>query len=178
MSATASIDTAAPPAPITLNEDVARPNLLVVTHDVEEARLMARRVIVFSEPSARIRADPPCPRGCDQPDLLRPGRAALGLPGLGAAWLPIPPRDPAVPGRARALSVLSLAMPAVTVQVFAPPRRRQMLSAAAPWARPASHSPGSSTASPRAVSATTIAPGAIQPARPSAASAAGISALP
>ncbi len=64
--------------------------VLMVTHDVEEALLMAQRVIVFSDRPARIRADLhvdlPYPRRRDDPELLRLRREALGLLGLGSSW--------------------------------------------------------------------------------------------
>jgi NitT/TauT family transport system ATP-binding protein len=64
--------------------------VLMVTHDVEEALLMAQRVIVFSERPARIRADLrvelPYPRRRDDPELLRLRHEALGLLGLEAIW--------------------------------------------------------------------------------------------
>jgi len=47
----------------------------MVTHDVEEARLLSNRVIVFSDRPARLRADLavdlPYPRHRDHPELLR-----------------------------------------------------------------------------------------------------------
>ncbi len=64
--------------------------VLMVTHDVEEALLMAQRVIAFSERPARIRADLvvdlPYPRQRDDPELLRLRREALGLLGMAASW--------------------------------------------------------------------------------------------
>ena len=64
--------------------------VLMVTHDVEEALLMAQRVVVFSDRPARVRAelvvDLPYPRHRDHPELLRLRREALGLLGLGANW--------------------------------------------------------------------------------------------
>ena len=64
--------------------------VLMVTHDVEEALLLANRVIVFSDRPARIRADLtvdlPFPRHRDHPELLRLRREALGLLGLGSDW--------------------------------------------------------------------------------------------
>jgi NitT/TauT family transport system ATP-binding protein len=64
--------------------------VLMVTHDVEEALLLANRVIVFSDRPARIRADLavdlPFPRHRDHPELLRLRREALGLLGLGGDW--------------------------------------------------------------------------------------------
>ena len=59
---------------------------LLVTHDVEEALLMAGRVIVVSERPAHIRADVPVPlpypRHRDDPELVRLRREVLGLLGL------------------------------------------------------------------------------------------------
>jgi NitT/TauT family transport system ATP-binding protein len=59
---------------------------LLVTHDVEEALLMAGRVIVVSDRPARIRADLPVtlayPRHRDDPELVRLRREVLGLLGL------------------------------------------------------------------------------------------------
>jgi NitT/TauT family transport system ATP-binding protein len=64
--------------------------VLMVTHDVEEALLMAQRVIVFSDRPARIRAelavDLPYPRHRDDAELLRLRREALALLGLEASW--------------------------------------------------------------------------------------------
>jgi sulfonate transport system ATP-binding protein len=64
--------------------------VLMVTHDVEEALLLANRVIVFSDRPARIRADLavdlPYPRHRDHPELLRLRREALGLLGLASDW--------------------------------------------------------------------------------------------
>ena len=64
--------------------------VLMVTHDVEEALLLANRVIVFSDRPARIRADLavdlPFPRHRDHPEVLRLRRDALGLLGLGGDW--------------------------------------------------------------------------------------------
>lgn len=64
--------------------------VLMVTHDVEEALLLANRVIVFSDRPARIRADLsvdlPYPRHRDHPELLRLRREALGLLGLAQDW--------------------------------------------------------------------------------------------
>ncbi len=64
--------------------------VLMVTHDVEEALLLAGRVIVFSDRPARIRAnltvDLPYPRHHDHPELLRLRHEALRLLGLGASW--------------------------------------------------------------------------------------------
>ncbi len=64
--------------------------VLMVTHDVEEALLLANRVIVFSDRPARVRADLavdlPFPRHRDHSELLRLRREALGLLGLGGDW--------------------------------------------------------------------------------------------
>jgi len=63
---------------------------LLVTHDVEEALLMATRVIVFSERPAAIKADitidKPYPRHRDDPDLVGRRREILGLLGLDSSW--------------------------------------------------------------------------------------------
>jgi NitT/TauT family transport system ATP-binding protein len=59
---------------------------LLVTHDVEEALLMANRVVVFSDRPARVRADLTVdlayPRHRDDPELVRLRREILGLLGL------------------------------------------------------------------------------------------------
>jgi NitT/TauT family transport system ATP-binding protein len=59
---------------------------LLVTHDVEEALILAQRVIVFSPRPARITAelvvDRPYPRHRDDPHLVALRRDALGLLGL------------------------------------------------------------------------------------------------
>ncbi|WP_456312421.1 ABC transporter ATP-binding protein [Rhodovastum atsumiense] len=64
--------------------------VLMVTHDVEEALLMAQRVIVFSDRPATIRADLRVdlayPRRRDHPEILRLRREALGMLGLEATW--------------------------------------------------------------------------------------------
>lgn len=64
--------------------------VLLVTHDVEEALLMATRVIVFSERPATIKADiaidQPYPRHRDDPDLVAQRRNILGLLGLDGSW--------------------------------------------------------------------------------------------
>ena len=61
---------------------------LLVTHDVEEALLLAGRVIVFSNRPATIRADIrvdlPYPRYRDDPALITLRRDVLGLLGLPA----------------------------------------------------------------------------------------------
>jgi NitT/TauT family transport system ATP-binding protein len=63
---------------------------LLVTHDVEEALLMATRVIVFSARPASIKADiavdKPYPRHRDDPDLVLKRREILGLLGLDGSW--------------------------------------------------------------------------------------------
>ncbi len=59
---------------------------LLVTHDVEEALLLAERIIVFGPRPASVRADItvglPYPRHRDDPDLVRLRREVLGLLGL------------------------------------------------------------------------------------------------
>ncbi len=64
--------------------------VLMVTHDVEEALLMAQRVIVFSDRPATIRADLRVdldyPRRRDDPAILRLRREALSMLGLEASW--------------------------------------------------------------------------------------------
>lgn len=58
---------------------------LLVTHDVEEALILAERVIVFSDRPAAIRADIPVPltfpRHRDDPDLVRLRREILTILG-------------------------------------------------------------------------------------------------
>jgi NitT/TauT family transport system ATP-binding protein len=60
--------------------------VLMVTHDVEEALLMANRVIVFTDRPARVKAelpvDLPYPRHRDDPRLVALRREALALLGL------------------------------------------------------------------------------------------------
>lgn len=60
---------------------------LLVTHDVEEALILAGRVIVFSDRPARIRAeirnDLPYPRHRDHPRIVELRREVLALLGLG-----------------------------------------------------------------------------------------------
>jgi NitT/TauT family transport system ATP-binding protein len=61
---------------------------LLVTHDVEEALVLAARVIVLSDRPARIRAeivnDAPYPRHRDDPDLVRRRREVLEILGHAA----------------------------------------------------------------------------------------------
>jgi NitT/TauT family transport system ATP-binding protein len=63
---------------------------LLVTHDIEEALLMATRVVVFSARPASIKADiridKPYPRHRDDPDLVARRREILTLLGLDASW--------------------------------------------------------------------------------------------
>ncbi|WP_122313796.1 ABC transporter ATP-binding protein [Pseudomonas cichorii] len=63
---------------------------LLVTHDVEEALLLANRVIVFSDRPASIKAqltiERPYPRHRDDPYLVDLRRRILGLLGLGERW--------------------------------------------------------------------------------------------
>ncbi|BAS00754.1 alkanesulfonates ABC transporter ATP-binding protein [Blastochloris viridis] len=62
---------------------------LLVTHDVEEALLMAGRVVVMTDRPARIAAvlevDKPYPRHRNDPDLIALRQRALELLGLGSA---------------------------------------------------------------------------------------------
>jgi NitT/TauT family transport system ATP-binding protein len=64
----------------------ARFSVLLVTHDVEEALLLANRVIVFSERPARVvaevRNDAPYPRHRDDPKLVALRREVLAQLGL------------------------------------------------------------------------------------------------
>ncbi|NKJ46676.1 ABC transporter [Burkholderia sp. SG-MS1] len=64
----------------------ARFSVLLVTHDVEEALLLANRVIVFSERPARVVAevcnDAPYPRHRDDPKLVALRREVLAQLGL------------------------------------------------------------------------------------------------
>ncbi|MCW2239723.1 ABC transporter ATP-binding protein [Azospirillum canadense] len=63
---------------------------LLVTHDVEEALLMATKVVVFSERPARIKAeiaiDRPYPRHRDDPVLVDLRHRVLELLGLAESW--------------------------------------------------------------------------------------------
>ena len=63
---------------------------LLVTHDAEEALVLANRVIVFSERPARIKADirvdRPYPRHRGDPYLADLRRQIFGLLGLEATW--------------------------------------------------------------------------------------------
>ncbi|CAD0263568.1 ABC transporter ATP-binding protein [Pseudomonas veronii] len=63
---------------------------LLVTHDVEEALLLANRVIVFSDRPATLQAqltiERPYPRHRDDPYLVDLRRQILGLLGLGENW--------------------------------------------------------------------------------------------
>lgn len=64
--------------------------VLLVTHDVEEALLLANRVIVFSDRPATIKAELTIerdyPRHRDDPYLLGLRKRILGLLGLGERW--------------------------------------------------------------------------------------------
>ena len=63
---------------------------LMVTHDIEEALLMATRVIIFSERPAFVKADKtidrPYPRRRDDPYLIGLRREILDLLSLAASW--------------------------------------------------------------------------------------------
>ena len=63
---------------------------LLVTHDVEEALLLANRVIVLSDRPATIKADicldKPYPRHRGDPDLVAKRHEILNLLGLETAW--------------------------------------------------------------------------------------------
>jgi NitT/TauT family transport system ATP-binding protein len=65
-------------------------SVLLVTHDVEEALFMAKRVIVLSDRPAAIKADIPVglpfPRHRGDPRLAELRREVLGLLGLNADW--------------------------------------------------------------------------------------------
>jgi NitT/TauT family transport system ATP-binding protein len=62
---------------------------LLVTHDVEEALVLAQRIVVFSDRPARIVAeltnDLPYPRHRDDPNIVAKRRQALNLLGLAEA---------------------------------------------------------------------------------------------
>jgi NitT/TauT family transport system ATP-binding protein len=64
---------------------------LLVTHDIEEALLMATRIVVLSErPAAMkadIRLDKPYPRHRGDPGLVAKRQEILGLLGFEAAWV-------------------------------------------------------------------------------------------
>ena len=64
--------------------------VLMVTHDIEEAFLMAHRVVLFSDRPARVKSvltnDRPYPRHRDDPHLIELRRRALDLLGLESAW--------------------------------------------------------------------------------------------
>ena len=64
--------------------------VLMVTHDVEEALLMAQRVVLFSDRPARVKAvlanDRPYPRHRDDPHLIELRHRALDLLGLETVW--------------------------------------------------------------------------------------------
>jgi NitT/TauT family transport system ATP-binding protein len=63
---------------------------LLVTHDIEEALLMATRIIVLTERPAAVKADirldKPYPRHRGDPDLVAERQEILGLLGFEAAW--------------------------------------------------------------------------------------------
>jgi NitT/TauT family transport system ATP-binding protein len=64
--------------------------VLLVTHDVEEALLLADRVIVLSERPARIKAeiavDRPRPRHHDDPELVALRHRVLDILGFASSW--------------------------------------------------------------------------------------------
>lgn len=68
----------------------ARYTVLLVTHDVEEALLLANRVIVLSERPAHIKEeiviDKPHPRHRDDPELVKLRHKALDILGLASSW--------------------------------------------------------------------------------------------
>jgi len=63
---------------------------LLVTHDIEEALLLASRVLVFSDRPARIIAeianDRPYPRHRDDPEIVQLRRTVLDELGMAASW--------------------------------------------------------------------------------------------
>jgi NitT/TauT family transport system ATP-binding protein len=63
---------------------------LLVTHDIEEALLMATRIVVLSDRPAIIKADipvdKPFPRHRGDPDLVAKRHEILNLLGFEAAW--------------------------------------------------------------------------------------------
>jgi len=65
-------------------------SVLLVTHDVEEALLLANRVMVLSDRPAAIKADIPVdlayPRHRGDPHIADLRRQILGLLGLDANW--------------------------------------------------------------------------------------------
>jgi NitT/TauT family transport system ATP-binding protein len=64
--------------------------VLLVTHDVEEALMLADRVVVLSERPAHIKSeiavDQPHPRHRDDPQLIALRHKLLGILGLASSW--------------------------------------------------------------------------------------------